>query len=504
VAFEPGHSAGIFRCLLPALAKSRYAAHRVVFASPFFLFAFLPLALALYYLTPNRARNFTLLVLSLLFYAWGEQEWVVVMLGSIAMNWLGAVLVERLAGRSQRFMLGALIAVNLGGLGCFKYADFAIQNLNALLTGAGLATLEPLALHLPLGISFFTFHAISYVVDVYRGQSRALKNPFDTALYIALFPQLIAVPIIRYHYIEEQLRHRSPSLADMAEGIERFVWGLAKKVLIANVVARSADQIFALAPERVGLGVAWVGVVTYALQIYFDFSGYSDMAIGLGRMFGFRFPENFAHPYAARSITAFWRRWHISLSSWFRDYLYIPLGGNRGSTQRTYFNLVTVFFLCGLWHGASWNFVIWGALHGSFLVLERTRLGALLERAPQVVQHVYTLLVVGVGWVFFRADDLPSALHLLKAMSGAAGLSQPGFPASLYLSPAVVLALALGVVFSAPLGELVKERFAAAPRSKLALGLVRGLGFCSIIVFFTVSAAFLAARTYNPFIYFRF
>jgi alginate O-acetyltransferase complex protein AlgI len=477
----------------------------VVFASPLFLFGFLPLALALYYLTPNRVRNATLLLLSLLFYAWGEQTGVVVMLGSIAMNWLGAVLVERFAGsRGQRFLMAALIAANLGGLACFKYGDFAIENLNELLALFGHPPLPSLSLHLPLGISFFTFHAISYVVDVYRGQSRALKNPLDTALYIALFPQLIAGPIIRYHYIEEQLKKRRPTLENVAYGVERFVLGLAKKVLIANVVARAADQIFSLPPEHVGFGVAWLGVVTYAIQIYFDFSGYSDMAVGLGSMFGFEFPENFQHPYSARSITDFWRRWHISLSSWFRDYLYIPLGGNRGSAARTYFNLAIVFLLCGLWHGASWNFVIWGALHGSFLIVERSPLGARISAASRPLQHVYTLLVVGVGWVFFRADDLSSALHVLKSMAGLSGFSIAGYPVSLYLTSAVAVALLLGVAFSTPLGALVKARLSGPVQSELRLNVLRALSFCSIIALFVLSASFLAARTYNPFIYFRF
>ncbi len=474
----------------------------MVFASPLFLFAFLPLALALYYATPNRARNFTLLCLSLLFYAWGEAEWVVVMLLSVCLNWSGAILIDTLKPQParQKVALAVLIGLNLAALGCFKYADFVVENLNAL----GVKALEPPKLHLPLGISFFTFHAISYVVDVYRGQSRALRNPLDTALYIALFPQLIAGPIIRYHWIEEQLRKRSPSLEDLERGIARFVLGLSKKVLLANVVAKAADQVFALPSDQLGFGMAWLGVLAYALQIYFDFSGYSDMAIGLGSMFGFRFPENFEHPYASRSITEFWRRWHISLSSWFRDYLYIPLGGNRGSPLRTYLNLVTVFLLCGLWHGASWTFVLWGMLHGLFLVIERWTLSRRLGAWPRALQHLYTLLVVSAGWVLFRAVDLGQALTFLKAMVGAAGFARPGYPVALYATPAVLLAGALGAVLAVPLPRALTGAFdPRAPRG-LSPTLSRVVAVALLLLLLSLSAASLATHTYNPFIYFRF
>jgi alginate O-acetyltransferase complex protein AlgI len=478
----------------------------VVFASPLFLFAFLPLALALYYVTPNRARNFSLLCLSLIFYAWGERDWVAVMLASVAFNWLGAMLVDHLCNEParQKLVLAALVGLNLAALACFKYADFAIENLNHVLGSFGAPELKPPHLHLPLGISFFTFHAISYVVDVYRGQSRALKNPLDTALYIALFPQLIAGPIIRYHYIEEQLKKRSPSLSDMEQGVRRFVLGLAKKVLIANVVARAADDIFALSPEHLSFGVAWLGVAAYALQIYFDFSGYSDMAIGLGSMFGFRFPENFNHPYVSRSITEFWRRWHISLSSWFRDYVYIPLGGNRKSSARTYVNLVTVFLLCGLWHGASWTFVLWGALHGAFLVLERSGFGKRLGALPGPLQHAYALVVVCVGWVLFRAADLGQAGVFLKAMLGGAGFSRSGYPVALFATPAVLLSGLLGIVFSAPISSWVARRFDTTAPEQLPATLTRALSVALTVVLLTLSAASLATHTYNPFIYFRF
>jgi alginate O-acetyltransferase complex protein AlgI len=474
----------------------------LVFASPLFLFAFLPLALALYHLAPRRVRNLTLLVLSLGFYAWGEHEWVLVMLASIAFNWSGALVLDRWRERRHaKWLLAAVIVGNVAALACFKYAAFAVDTLNDVFGALGVGPLERVELHLPLGISFFTFHAISYVVDVYRGQSRALRNPLDTALYFALFPQLIAGPIIRYHYIEEQLRQRTRRLADMAYGVERFVGGLAKKVLIANVAARCADRVFALDSHQLGFENAWIGVIAYAIQIYFDFSGYSDMAIGLGSMFGFRFPENFDAPYAARSVTEFWRRWHMSLSSWFRDYVYIPLGGNRLSVWRTYLNLVSVFLLCGLWHGASWNFVIWGALHGSFLVLERSPFGGLLQALPRALQHIYALVVVCVGWVFFRAPDLAVAGHFLRAMSGAAGGSPSSHPAALFVTPAVVLAGLFALVLCTPMLGRYRD---ASIESSRATAARRWLGVPVMALLLTLSASYLAADSYNPFIYFRF
>jgi alginate O-acetyltransferase complex protein AlgI len=477
----------------------------VVFASPLFLFAFLPLALALYYLTPHRARNFCLLCLSLVFYVWGEHEWVSVMLASIAFNWLGAIAVGAVHDeRKKRWLLAAVVSANVLALIYFKYADFAVDNLNAVLAALGYAKRERPSLHLPLGISFFTFHAISYVVDVYRKQSRALHNPLDTALYIMLFPQLIAGPIIRYHYIEDQLRRRRATLADLAQGVERFVVGLAKKVLIANTAAGCADAIFALNPGQLGLGTAWVGIVAYAIQIYFDFSGYSDMAIGLGHMFGFRFPENFNYPYAARSLTEFWRRWHMSLSSWFRDYVYIPLGGNRGSPARTYANLVSVFLLCGLWHGASWTFVLWGALHGLFLVLERTRFGKVVQALPRALQHVYALLVVCVGWVLFRATDLVAAGHFLRALAGGAGFAPASHPVSLFVTPSVALAGLIAALCSIPTLSWLRPGAAPAEPAPRAPSAWRWLSIPVLGVLFTLSASYLATASYNPFIYFRF
>ncbi|MGD8338870.1 MAG: MBOAT family protein, partial [Desulfobacterales bacterium] len=381
----------------------------MLFSSIIFLFQFLPLCLLLYFLAGKRLRNLLLLIASLVFYAWGESYYVLLMLVSILVNYLCGLMIDRYRGRqAARGFLIAAIAFNVLSISVFKYANFLVDNLNTLLSQIGAGPIELAPIHLPIGISFFTFQAMSYAVDVYRRDAPVQRNPLNIGLYIALFPQLIAGPIIRYHDIAAQLIRRRVRLDDLSYGIERFVVGLGKKVLIANQVAIIADQVFSFPYETLTPGVAWLGVLCYTLQIYFDFSGYSDMAIGIGRMFGFHFLENFNYPYISRSIREFWRRWHISLSSWFRDYLYIPLGGNHRGPLRTYLNLLIVFFLCGLWHGASWNFVIWGLLHGLFLVIERLGFEKILNRWWSPLRYLYVMLVVCTGWVFFRAENLSS------------------------------------------------------------------------------------------------
>src|SRR5215469_14568338 len=381
----------------------------MVFSSPIFLFLFLPITLGVYFLLPWRARNLWLLGVSLVFYGWGEPKFVLVMLASIVINFLLALWIDHARKRGGgRLPLTAAVVANIGLLAIFKYTDFITGNLNALLAQLHVSPLALTGIALPIGISFFTFHALSYVIDVYRGEAPAQRNPFTIGLYISLYSQLIAGPIIRYHDVAEQLDKRSVERADFAYGVERFVVGLGKKVLLANTLAVPADLIFSIPGEQLTLPVAWLGLACYTLQIYFDFSGYSDMAIGLGRMLGFRFKENFNYPYVSQSMTEFWRRWHISLSSWFRDYLYVPLGGNRISNARTYFNLCVVFLLCGLWHGAAWTFVAWGAAHGALLVIERLGLGRVLARAPRPVRHAYVLAAVMATWVLFRSNDLGS------------------------------------------------------------------------------------------------
>ena len=380
----------------------------MVFASPLFLFLFLPATIAAYFALPPRFRNAVLFVASLAFYAWGEARYVPLVLGSVAFNWwMGTRIADASDGASRKRRLAVAVAGNLAALAVFKYANFAVANIDAIAPIFGLSGIALAAIPLPLGISFFTFHAISYVVDVYKRTATAQRNVRDFALYILLFPQLIAGPIIRYRDIAAQLRAREANMSEFAYGVRRFVLGLGKKLLIANTLGQTADAIFALPAGQVGAALAWLGLACYTLQIYFDFSGYSDMAIGLMRMFGFRILENFNYPYVARSIREFWRRWHISLSNWFRDYLYVPLGGNRRGARRAYANLVIVFLLCGLWHGASWPFVLWGAWHGVVLVIERAGFGRLLSRAgplgafgllftPTAMVIAQTLLIVPI------------------------------------------------------------------------------------------------------------
>ena len=504
----------------------------MLFTEPTFLFLFLPILLALYFSTFRREHssygNWLLLIFSVIFYAKGGGSFTRLILGSIVFNYFAAIAVDRARGSTAvprpaaRRWLAFAVAANLVLLGLFKYANFFADNVNTLFLLLHVRPLVVPRVLLPIGISFFTFHAISYVVDVYRRDATAQKSPVHAALYLLLFPQLIAGPIIRYRTIADQLARRVVTLDDFAYGVRRFVIGLAKKVLIANVVAGPADKIFAMPFEQLSAAHAWLGVICYTFQIYFDFSGYSDMAIGLGRMFGFRFPENFRWPYIADSVQAFWRRWHMSLSSWFRDYLYVPLGGSRVSPARTYVNLVSVFFLCGLWHGASWNFVVWGLWHGLFLVIERLESnrgdrgdrrakkfsGSSADSAVAFLSwpiwpHLYTLLVVMIGWVFFRAATLASASAFLKAMAGLSPAAPTPYTVRWYLTSEVWLALAAGAVGSTPWVPALAARLAAVrrPAVRWSASLVATATLVALLV---ASIMQVAAGTYNPFIYFQF
>ena len=506
----------------------------MVFSSQVFLFLFLPLVLCLYLVLGRWFRNLVLLTASLFFYAWGEQEVVLLMLTSIAGNyafgrWLGATL-ER--GARAKGVVALSLVFNLGLLVVFKYANWIWRTLSDLSETLGLSPEgwpaigevcgpvlmamglieSPLAadweIRLPIGISFFTFQAMSYVLDIYRREAQVQKNPIHFATYIALFPQLIAGPIVRYRDIALQLVERTVTLAGFSYGVRRFVVGLGKKMLIANIVALQADRIFELPLEQISAPLAWFGTLCYTLQIYFDFSGYSDMAIGLGHMFGFRFLENFNFPYISRSITEFWRRWHISLSSWYRDYLYIPLGGNRCSPLRVYCNLLIVFVLCGLWHGASWSFLVWGLYHGLFLVLERLGLRRSLEKLPSPLRHAYTLVVVMIGWVFFRATDLEQALGLLGTMAGmgAEGAARL-HPVGLFIDPVLALALVAGCIGSIPWVRALGQRYERLRSEGRGAGqclTMDAAAFLSVVLIFLLSAMEMSANTYNPFIYFRF
>jgi alginate O-acetyltransferase complex protein AlgI len=482
----------------------------MVFSSPLFLFLFLPAVLGSYFLLRRELRNWVLLAFSLAFYLWGEGTYVAILLVCIGMNYGFGLLLDRFRSPcGSRIVLASSVAANLGFLITFKYANFLVNNLNTLLPAAGIPPIELAPVHLPLGISFFTFQALSYVIDVYRREVTAQRSLVAFALYKTLFPQLIAGPIVRYRDVAAELRERCVTFDDLALGVRRFIMGLGKKMLLANPLSVAADGIFGIPDKGLTASLAWLGVVCYALQIYFDFSGYSEMAIGLGRMFGFRFPENFDYPYAARSVTEFWRRWHMSLSSWFRDYLYIPLGGNRGGQIRLYRNLLLVFLLCGLWHGANWTFAIWGLFHGAFLVIERMGLGTVLENVWSPVRRLYVWLVVLVAWVFFRADTLPRAVAYLGAMAGlGAGNGVEYYPA-LYLTGQLVLVLVVGALACMPLcPSLAVALDRLAVRLPIGADSIHlGARFARVAAegaVFTASAAALATGTHNPFIYFRF
>jgi alginate O-acetyltransferase complex protein AlgI len=480
----------------------------MVFSSITFLFFFLPAALALYSIA-GRNRNLLLLLVSLFFYSWGEGIYLLVMLISILLNYVSGLLITRFRGqqRISRAALAGSLAINFSLLAFFKYANFITDNLSILLNAVHLPGITLTPVHLPIGISFFTFQATSYLIDVYRKKVEPQKNLVNLSLYISLFPQLIAGPIVRYSDIVRDLTVRKVSREDLAEGIQRFIFGLSKKVLLANPMAFTADKMFALPAAELSPGLAWLGAICYTFQIYFDFSGYSDMAIGLGRMFGFRFLENFNYPYISKSIQEFWQRWHISLSSWFRDYLYIPLGGNRCGPLRTYLNLVAVFLLCGLWHGASWNFIGWGIYHGFFLVIERTLIGKGMQLIWAPLRHLITLIIIIVGWVLFRSDTINGATTYISIMFGTDSATNWQI-VLMYLNPKILFELAMAALFSFPVLSVVKETMQKLMRrNKNSLGVETVLQSSRLLIFallsyFTVIS--LAASVYNPFIYFRF
>ncbi len=512
----------------------------MVFSSIVFLFLFLPIVLALYHLLflPvtlgwnsnfwRRASNLFLLMASLFFYFWGENFLVWIIIASTLIDYFCGLLIsggfgkqgiqlldpEERRSRLQRTGLILSIGSNLAFLGFFKYFNFGVYNYNRGMGTLGLPALQwedAVWVTLPLGISFYTFQSMSYTIDVYRGKVRATRNLIDFACYVTMFPQLVAGPIVRYRDVARQLVSRKVTSERFASGVNRFVIGLAKKVLIANTVAVGADHVFALPTEELNFSLAWFGVVCYTLQIYFDFSGYSDMAIGLGRMLGFDFLENFNYPYISQSIQEFWRRWHISLSTWFRDYLYIPLGGSRVSDSRTYFNLITVFFLCGFWHGASFTFIAWGLYHGFFLVIERVGLGGILAKQPRVIRHLYSILVVMGGWVLFRcAGKFGQAMDFYQAMIGLGQGRGIEYGLDMYLTPDIALAILVGIIFSAPILPYLSSKsrawvdglrgFSRVP-AELGLSFVRVVGLFTLLI---LSAMWLSSGTHNPFIYFRF
>lgn len=468
----------------------------MLFSSIVFLFSFLPAVMILYYLLPVRFRNVILLLASLVFYAWGEPVYLFLMLLSILFNYFSGLDIarnlqdKRAAKRSLVFNL----IINLAVLGFFKYEGFVLDTLNGILP----VHISYHALPLPIGISFYTFQILSYIIDVYRGNVKVQTNLPNFALYVTMFPQLIAGPIVQYADVDEQLASREISRTKFGEGSMYFIRGLAKKVLLANTSGMIFTEVSGLAKDNIAVMTAWLGAFAYMFQIYFDFSGYSDMAIGLGKMFGFEFNMNFNYPYVSKSITEFWRRWHISLSSWFRDYVYIPLGGNRVSKIKHIRNLLIVWFLTGLWHGAAWNFVAWGLYYGVILIIEKYLLSPVLDRLPDVVRHIYSIVLVVIGWVLFFSSSFGQAADYIRVMFGA-GVHGFADRESMYLLTSNLILWLILIFGSTP---LVHFRYEHMLRSKKwNTTIINSVVYAAL---FIVCIAYLVTETYNPFLYFRF
>ena len=462
----------------------------MVFSSLIFLVVFLPIVLGLYYLIPGRGKNVILLLASIFFYAWGEPVYVVLMLFSCVFNYVCGLDIGNESG-NKKFKLVFAVVVNLVVLGFFKYWGFLLETINAI----PFINIPYHELALPVGISFYTFQAISYLVDVYRKDVEPNKNILDFSLYLSMFPQLVAGPIVKYHDIAEQLRDRVLSFENIVTGSPQFLRGLVKKVLIADTLGYCYTQICGLGIENLACVSAWIGIIAYTLQIYFDFSGYSDMAIGLGRMFGFEFQPNFNHPYISKSVTEFWRRWHMSLSTWFRDYVYIPLGGNRVSAGRHIFNMLVVWTLTGFWHGAAWNFIAWGFYYGVILIFEKYVTGKYIEMFPSPLRVIITLFVAVIGWVFFSIDSLGDALVYIGTLFafGAGGGIADGY--SLFYFQSYIIPIIIGAIFSAPAPGRFIEKLRVTHH---------GVWIALYVVAFVLSMAYMVSSSYSPFLYFRF
>jgi len=473
----------------------------MVFSSLIFLFRFLPAVLLVYYMVPRRFRNLVLFIFSLGFYAWGEPVYIILMLASILVSYVGGIFIDgfRQAGKmkSAKAALTISSAISLSLLAFFKYAGFAVETVNSL-TGAGFAVIR---LALPIGISFYTFQTMSYTIDVYRGDAAVQKNLLSFGVYVTMFPQLIAGSIVQYKTIDAQLRSRKETTKQFAEGIHRFMIGLGKKVLLANSVGALWNTIRSMTYSEIPVLTAWIGLAAYTFQIYFDFSAYSDMAIGLGCMFGFRFLENFDYPYIAKSVTEFWHRWHISLGTWFREYVYIPLGGNRVSRCRHVRNILIVWLLTGIWHGASWNFLIWGVYYGALLVAEKFIFGKYLEKLPAALRHIYCMSFVMIGWNLFVFDDLGQGIGFLKSLFG---VYEQRFlnRETVYLLYNNVVLLILCIFGSTRIPRQIGERLFAKVKGKgIILSVIQNIFYIGI---FLLSVAWLVDATFNPFLYFRF
>ena len=473
----------------------------MVFSSSLFLLYFFPFFLIIYFISPYKLRNLVIVSASILFYSWGGTKYLFIIFFSILLDFFLAKIIHKSQGRKRKLWLAIAISINLGFLLYFKYANFFLDNLNNGLTFFGMDAINFMRVALPIGISFFTFHEMSYIIDVYRDEKPPMKSIVDYSLYILFFPQLIAGPIIRFNEITDQItdRRTNETIDNKLVGFYRFIIGLSKKVLIANVLGVEADRIFAMDIVDINTATAWIGITAYAFQIYFDFSGYSDMAIGIARMLGFVFPENFNNPYISQSITEFWRRWHITLSRWMRDYLYIPLGGNKVSVNRLYFNLWVVFLLSGLWHGASWNFVAWGTYHGLFLIADRLFLLNFLNRIGKIPAIIITFIITLVGWAFFRIEDISTTFVFIGKMFSF------NFEHNLLYFDAkfkfiFLLAFFFSFVRAFKIGEWMEKTFFAV---KYSLSGYYSMTLLSIVLFF-VSVAYVASSGFNPFIYFRF
>ncbi len=473
----------------------------MLFSSLTFLFIFLPLVLFIYYIAGKRLRNSVLLIFSLVFYAYGEPKYLIIMVLSIMVNYIMGLLVDRYRyGQILiKIILTTTVIINLGIIGYYKYTDFFIQNFNKLFNKSILVR----NIAMPIGISFFTFQGLSYVIDIYRGNGKVQKNPLNVALYISLFPQLIAGPIVRYETVADQIHNRTETIEGFSYGIKRFILGLSKKILIANNIGLIADEVFSIMTPKLSVLLAWIGIISYTGQIYFDFSGYSDMAIGLGHMFGFRFLENFNYPYISRSITEFWRRWHISLGTWFRDYVYIPLGGNRVNRIKFLRNIFIVWFLTGLWHGAAWNFIIWGLYYGFILIVEKIFIGKYISRLWKPFQHIYTMFIVIVGWLFFRSNSMIYARNYLLVMLGLRGQALLDSQSIYYLIQ-YRYTFIISIIAATPILPFIRKQL-----REVSIPYFENIVFYVIepvllIALFLLCIMYLINSTFNPFIYFRF
>ncbi|MFA8449768.1 MAG: MBOAT family protein [Bacteroidales bacterium] len=482
----------------------------MIFSSGVFLFIFLPIILVGNFLLKKEFKNIFLLIGSLIFFAWGGVSYSAILILSLLINYFSGLAINYFKGTKKKTSLIIAIILNIGVLGTFKYADFIVENINHLSNLFKFTEIKAPGIILPIGISFYTFQAMSYIIDVYREEVGVQKNFFKLALYISFFPQLIAGPIVRYKDIEKQINERKDNIINLTLGIQRFVLGLVKKVIIADQFALVADTVFNISDSNLGFITAWIGIAAYTIQIYFDFSGYSDMAIGLGKMFGFQFPENFNFPYIAKSIREFWQRWHITLSSWFRNYLYFSLGGNKKSQSRTIINLLIVFFATSIWHGANWNFVIWGMTHGFFMMLERLGLAKILNKLWTPIQHIYTLFIVMTAWIFFRSPDFSHGYQFLLSLFNFQNSEISYEVKSLVFTNLFLTTSIIALISCTPFWLILKRNINNLTlhlnhKIRNLLGLSYQIGesltICSGLY---ISSIIIISDSYSPFIYFQF